>query len=426
MKITIHRGIDQIGGCVTEISTQKTRILIDLGQNLPDGEGLVIDDFANQESLRILTNGIDAIFYTHYHDDHLGLFNFVPEGIPQYTGVVAKQVILCKHRRLGYIKGREEITRSELSKIDLMCSFNPRQIIEIGDIWITPYFVSHSAYDAYMFLIEAEGTRILHTGDFRGNGYLGKGLLKLIRSEIIRHGAIDVLVTEGTMLSRLDERVRHENTLKLEMMELMKQYKNVFVQCSSTDLERLATIHAAFKALNRKPFVCDDFQKDILKIFSEAASQYSPLFNFGDPLSFRKENSKLVTWMQDRGFCMLVRPTDKFQDYLNFLEPLIDKDQTVFIFSMWKEYINTTSKHANKRYLDFAANFPIVAKIHTSGHASADFLAEVCNLVNPSTCIIPIHSEHSVNFQKLQITERLKKKVIIASKTFEKVQVEIK
>jgi ribonuclease J len=31
MKITIHRGIDQIGGCITEISTAKARILIDLG-----------------------------------------------------------------------------------------------------------------------------------------------------------------------------------------------------------------------------------------------------------------------------------------------------------------------------------------------------------------------------------------------------------
>lgn len=46
MKITIHRGINQIGVCITEISTNTTRILIDLGQNLPDGDGKVQDDFA--------------------------------------------------------------------------------------------------------------------------------------------------------------------------------------------------------------------------------------------------------------------------------------------------------------------------------------------------------------------------------------------
>ena len=38
MKITIHRGLNQIGGCITEIqSLSGTKILIDLGHNLPDG-----------------------------------------------------------------------------------------------------------------------------------------------------------------------------------------------------------------------------------------------------------------------------------------------------------------------------------------------------------------------------------------------------
>ncbi len=39
MRITIHRGIDQASGCITEIATEQARILIDLGQNHPDGDG---------------------------------------------------------------------------------------------------------------------------------------------------------------------------------------------------------------------------------------------------------------------------------------------------------------------------------------------------------------------------------------------------
>lgn len=64
MKIKIHRGVNQIGGCITEISTDKTRILIDLGQNLPNGEGVVDDDLLNETAIQELTQGIDAIFYT--------------------------------------------------------------------------------------------------------------------------------------------------------------------------------------------------------------------------------------------------------------------------------------------------------------------------------------------------------------------------
>src|SRR5690606_37139179 len=199
--------------------------------------------------------------------------------------------------------------------------FESQQIIKVGDIKIIPYFVSHSAYDAFMFLIEANGKRILHTGDFRGHGYLSKGLLPTIEKLILKQGKIDFLITEGTMLSRLDERVRHENELKREVIELMKQYKNVFVMCSSTDLERLATFHAANTELGGRPFVCDDFQKNVLEIFSDTAGRESPLFNFGEPYSFWKGNSKLLKWMQEKGFCMLVRATDKFDDYLTFLEP---------------------------------------------------------------------------------------------------------
>lgn len=38
--------------------------------------------------------------------------------------------------------------------------------IHIKDITITPYIVDHSAYGAFMFLIEAEGKKILHTRGF--------------------------------------------------------------------------------------------------------------------------------------------------------------------------------------------------------------------------------------------------------------------
>lgn len=188
MRITIHRGIDQIGGCITEISTSEARILIDLGQNLPDGEGVVKDNFASREAIEKITQGIDALFYTHYHGDHLGLFHYVPDNIRQYIGQVAKRVALCKHRQLSYIKGREELSAEEIAKLEKMDELSPGECITIENIKITPYFVSHSAYDAYMFLIEAEGKRILHTGDFRGHGYLSKGLLPTIEKLILSQG----------------------------------------------------------------------------------------------------------------------------------------------------------------------------------------------------------------------------------------------
>lgn len=425
MKIVIHRGIDQIGGCITEIGTENARILIDLGQNLPDGEGIVNDDLASREAIAKITQGIDAIFYTHYHGDHIGLFHYVADIVPQYIGEVAKQVALCKHRQLSNIKGREELSREEILKLEKMSTLIPEQTINVGDIKVTPYFVSHSAYDAYMFLIEAKGKRVLHTGDFRGHGYLSKGLLPTIKKLILPRGRVDFLITEGTMLSRLGERVMTENELQREASRIMKRYRNVFVMCSSTDMERLASFYAANKSLSTKPLICDRFQKNILEIFTQSAANFSSLFRFDKVYDFNPKNKKLIHWMEGTGFCMFVRANDKFKDYYQTLASRLDPKDTVLIYSMWKEYINDSGKYAIQRYIEFVSMFPNMEELHTSGHASPEFLAEVCNLVNPVLGIIPIHSENSASYSKLPIEEHLQQKILTSSKTIDKVEIKI-
>lgn len=419
MKITIHRGINQIGGCITEIVSSKTRILIDLGQNLPDNKGVFHDELATSEAVAKLTKGVDAIFYTHYHGDHIGLFNLVSEDIEQYIGKTAKKVALCKHTKLGQIKGREKLSSAEIKAITTMKTMTEGVSLEIGDMIITPFFVSHSAYESYMLLVEADGKRILHTSDFRNHGWLGKGLTKVIKDHIKQ---VDILITEGTMLSRGDERIRHENQLRQDFIDVMEQYKNCFVVCSSTDLERLATIYAAHKeAKSAAPFICDEFQKEVLDIFTDSAGKKSKLFSFDDAITFESRQAKI--W--ESGFTMLVRCSHKFDEWTDKLLAKIGRDKTVIVFSMWSEYINPLSCHAKKEYLDFIGKFKNVRKIHTSGHASKDCLTEVCTLTNPTLAIIPIHSAQSDVYLSLPISKELKSKVVVQSSFIEDLVIEI-
>ena len=44
MRITIHRGARQIGGCITEIKSDNAKILIDLGANLPDSNAKELNE----------------------------------------------------------------------------------------------------------------------------------------------------------------------------------------------------------------------------------------------------------------------------------------------------------------------------------------------------------------------------------------------
>lgn len=100
MNITIHRGLNQIGGCITEISTETSRVFIDFGQNLPgygeqttpeEDEALVSQIFAQNKK------GHEAVFYTHGHEDHIGLFEYIPQGVPQYMSEGTKAILEIKY-----------------------------------------------------------------------------------------------------------------------------------------------------------------------------------------------------------------------------------------------------------------------------------------------------------------------------------------
>ncbi|MFI3293941.1 MAG: MBL fold metallo-hydrolase [Rikenellaceae bacterium] len=402
MQITIHRGIDQIGGCITEIATSEARILIDLGQNLPDSNGEVKDPLATKEAIEKLAEGADAIFYTHYHGDHVGLMEYVPTDIEQYIGEVAKEVLIVK---ATYIPNQNP------DRLQSLKTFTPAQRIAIKDITITSFFVSHSAADAYMFLIEAEGKKVLHTGDFRSHGYLGKGLHKFVPHYI---GQVDVLITEGTMLSRSTESVKSENDLQQELKTVMARYKYLFVVGSSTDMDRLATLYKANP--KGRLFVCDRYQRDILELFTKSSGNHSDLYNFDNLSVFPKDG--LLDEMRAKGFCMMVRPNGYDGKYSRFTEMTINslpQSKTVAIYSMWSGYLDRASTR-NHHHVNFLSKFANIERVHTSGHATTECLAELCTMTNPRLAIIPIHSEKSSEYANLPISDELKNKIILKDK----------
>jgi hypothetical protein len=76
-------------------------------------------------------------------------------------------------------------------------------------------------------------------------------------------------------------------------------------------------------------------------------------------------------------------------------------------------------------YAEIWNMFPNRVKLHTSGHASSDCLAEVCRLVNPAAGIIPIHSRQSDDYRNLPIDDALKEKIITKSKTIRDMEIKI-
>ena len=415
MNIKVHRGLEQIGGCITEISTATSRIFIDFGQNLP-GHGEV----TTPEQDRLMVENIfasntkthEAVFYTHGHEDHVGLFEYIPQHVPQYISEGTKELLLIKY---GLIKeGRElyleKLQQDEAStkeqiceviaqkttiekKIEVIAKMNSWSRVSphkkdcsfsIGDITITPFFNCHSIYDSHMFLIEADGKRIWHTGDYRAHGYLGKGLIPTLRKYATN---IDVLITEGTMLSRNDKCI-HECRVSENMASVMKTYKYVFVLASATDIERLASIkNAAYKT--KKPlYVCSKFMASTMKFFTEREAERSHgLFKF-IPRMFRFDD---LEEMKNHGF-VLVAGTSQISRVKGILKAL-PIDETILIYSSWEGYYTIPEQiAANPGYKTFRELFSNVIDIHTSGHAGKTTISKVVNQIKAPQTIF-IHKE---------------------------------
>ena len=395
MKITIHRGANQIGGCITEITTENAKVFIDFGSNLPGSQQKEL----TAVEVERMTSDADAIFYSHYHGDHVGLHHLVPSHVAQYMGSGAIDVMRCKYEALN---SRQDFSQ-QLAATERMIPFKERERVVIkNSIAVTPYFVSHSAFDAYMFLIECEEKQILHTGDFRRHGYLGKGLFPTLKKYI---GKVDLLITEGTMLGRKQEQIVTEHQIQLNTIQALRNHKYIFALCSSTDIDRLASFHAACKATERV-FLVDEYQRKVLDIFTNYSGKKSPLYNFDHVFELRGYKSywieKITNYLRDKGFLMPIRMNSLW--LIEDMVQVFTHESPWLLYSMWNGYAEKNGKNSLENILAIRRLFGtrildgVKDGFHTSGHADVRTLQEICEAVCPSIGVIPIHKDAEAQY----------------------------
>lgn len=417
MRITLHRP-NQIGGCITEIVSSKgTRIFVDLGHNLPKGDQESEDEYASEKAITDLIGDARAIFYTHIHGDHFELFRYVPDWIDQYIGPLAHEIIMTKYRHMSNATELKENCLKCLKKLELVKEYRKGRPITIDDITVTPFQVSHSSADSYMLKIKCDGKTILHTGDFRGHGYMGNGIYKVIDKFHIA-GNVDILITEGTNVDNNTKSILPEYVLKKEFKEVFRQYKNTFIICSSTDADRLESIYSANKESVRRPFIVDTYQKDILCLIDKYAENEKLLyhFNIDDICSYSPSVEKMDNMMRCHGLVMLLRCSEKFQSYLEKILPWCKPEETCLVYSQYHGYIDKREGNTafNQKLYDFVEQFRergcfVKEDLHTSGHASKQDLVRLCEQVNPKV-IIPIHKDEKADFASI-LSDELRARV---------------
>ena len=386
LSLTVHRGTRQIGGCCIEIEHPRgDRLILDAGRPLDAPEGATGLLPASLDRSRLAT-----VLISHPHQDHWGLVEELPPDWPIWTGSHSAQLITIT----------ADITRHPLTRT-LHTWHSHSKPFAIGPFIITPFLTDHSAFDAYMLLVEGAGKRVLYTGDFRRHGRKS-----VLVDRMMKHPPpnIDVLVTEGTNLGS-NKPVTSESELEWEFVELFKRTKGrVFVAWSGQNIDRTVTLFRAAKRTDRT-LAIDLYTADILdRISSNTRLPRAGYSNLKVIVTRKLRNyyrrigrEDFVERMVPHGISarrlvsgnyVVMARRGLLADYQR--AGVTPTSNDAFNFSMWKGY---ESEPDMKEVFDwFRAGGTEIAYIHTSGHASAADLRAFASAVCPKVTV-PVHGE---------------------------------
>ena len=145
----------------------------------------------------------------------------------------------------------------------------------VGPFTITPFLTDHSAFDAYMLLVEVSGKRILYSGDFRTHGRKSVLPQRLMASP---PADLDVLLMEGTNLGS-DKRCITEDELESEFVDLFQAtIGRVFVAWSAQNVDRTVTLYRACLKTGRT-LVVDLYTAEVMEAVADFGKLPRPGWN---------------------------------------------------------------------------------------------------------------------------------------------------
>lgn len=424
MKLIIHRGTHEIGGSCVEIESNCSRIVIDIGMPLVnrDGTRFNINDYDDIPYQELTSRGIipdikgiyawdigskpiDGLLISHPHADHYGLYRYISAEVPVYLGEATHELI-----RISSNFGRSYKDKGiEIGKPIFFIKNKP---FSCGNITITPYLMDHSGFDSYAFLIEADGKKVLYSGDFRNHGRKRYALPRFIKS-VTKDP--DVMLLEGTMLGRESGQIMTEDEITDKTIEISKDAPGmIFLYFSAQNVDRLVSFYKAALSMKRL-LVIDVYTAYIMLKMKRFGKLPYPsrlyrnirIFFGGNYLEKvpPEEKEQFIKYMKEykitaeeimfipEKVIMIIRGS-----MINSLRKLKCLENSTFIYSMWEGYLKEKSMEKLHEFIN--ANKMQSYILHTSGHACVDTLKYVIKSINPKT-LVPIHTLHPEQYKTL-------------------------
>lgn len=414
--VTVHRGSKEIGGNCVEAATGKSRLILDVGMPLSEMmvEGASKRRKANRDDLiqrgvirsipGLFTPGpkIDGILLSHSHGDHFGLIEYTLSEIPVYLSRGASKMLMSG----GLFAGQSELHRDR-QKILL-----PGKARRIGDFSVTAYLVDHSSYGSLAFLIEAGGKRIVYSGDLRLHGR--KPGMAAVFLKAVRQAPLDLLIMEGTSLSRGQEPGPSEQDVEEQLVNSLKQTPGLtLAMFSPQNVDRLVSYYRAAVRSGRI-LVLDPYAAFILYLIKSECKVPDPFqskhirifLSESFPQSFAGQRlQKLIPRMKKVKISrteILAAPGNFLMMFREWMYERIFKMEmppgSRFFYSYWPGYLAAQPRLKELR-TRLEQSGCAIDLVHASGHIFYQDIMEFIERAKPRK-LMPIHTTGSSEFQK--------------------------
>ncbi|MCC7153959.1 MAG: ribonuclease J [Bryobacterales bacterium] len=387
LKVVPLGGLGEFGMNCLALQYDDDIIVIDAGMMFPEAELLGVDivtpDFTfleeNQEKVR-------GLILTHGHEDHIGAVPFLLSqiGIPVYGTAFTLALV---ERRL---EEHEMLAEADLRRV------KPGDRVELGPFKIEFIHVTHSIVSCVALAITTPLGVVLHTGDFKVDPTPTDNILFDLHSlaEYGKRGVL-LLLSDSTNVDRAGY-TPSERAVQPRLQEIFNRAeRRIVISCFSSSIHRLQQILDLSAEMGRKVA----FLGRSMLSCTEIAHNLG-LLTIHDNLLLRPQDimstppsKTVVVASGTQGEPMSAMSRIAVDNHKNIS---LERGDTVVLSARQipgnERPISRMLNHVAKRGADVvvgAMNPPV----HVSGHASAEELKLVLNLVRPRY-FVPIHGEY--------------------------------
>jgi len=317
------------------------------------------------------------VIISHAHPDHIGLVDLVDSGVPVYLGGRAAE--MCRETRFFVPVALDVGSTRDLAD---------GVPVALGPFTITPLAVDHGIDDAFALLVEADGQRLIYSGDLRGHGRDADCLERLAS----RAGEVDVLLLEGTRLGREESGAPETSEADVEEVcveRFTAARRAVITFASAQNVDRIDTIIRAARRTGRtavldlygasmwtatgRPWPCEAR----VRLARWQRRRILESQSFDRTRAVRHQRIYDEDLVRRAEQLVIVSRTSSL-DELENLGVLVDADA---VWSMWSGYLSLPSTRPALRIL--RRNGVALHEAHASGHARPRDLRRLAEAVRP-------------------------------------------